>query len=338
VVRLARQLRQLVERYCAAHAASLDLVAPVREVPGGEAAKNDYDLLLRLLRELVPLGIDRHACIVAVGGGAVLDLIGFVAAIWHRGVRHLRVPTTVLAQADSGVGVKNGINAFGQKNLLGCFAPPMAVLNDAAFIDVLPGREKRAGMAEAVKVALIRDAAFYGWLEDQAAALRRFEPEALELLIRRCALLHMRQIGAGGDPFERGSARPLDYGHWAAHRLEVMSGHELRHGEAVAIGIALDTRYSELAGLLRPGGAARVALLLERLGFALWHPAMDRHEPDGRRALLKGLKDFQEHLGGELTVTLLAEIGRGIEVHAIEEDLVVQALAWLREREQRRCA
>lgn len=324
-------LARAVERYCAAHAGALELVAKIEPVPGGEAAKNDYDLLLKLLRQLAPLGIDRHSYIVAIGGGAVLDLVGFMAGIWHRGVRHVRVPTTVLAQADSGVGVKNGINAFGQKNLLGTFAPPAAVLNDAAFIDVLPGRDKRAGMAEAVKVALIRDADFFTWLEDEALVLRRFDPAALGALIRRCADLHLRQIGLGGDPFERGSARPLDYGHWSAHRLEIMTGHELRHGEAVAIGIALDTRYSELVGLLAPGHARRVADLLDRLGFVLWHPALDRRDADGRRSIVRGLKDFQEHLGGELTVTLLAEIGRGVEVHTIDEELMVRALGWLHE-------
>src|SRR6187402_1345070 len=130
----------------------------------------------------------------AVGGGAVLDAAGFAAAIFHRGVRHIRCPTTVLAQADSGVGVKNAINAFGLKNLLGTFAPPFAVINDSAFLDKLPARDKRAGIAEAVKVALIRDADFFTWLEAEAEALARFAPNALDTLVRRCALLHMHQI------------------------------------------------------------------------------------------------------------------------------------------------
>ena len=105
-------------------------------------------------------------------------------------------------------------------------------------------------MAEAVKVALIRDAMFFEWLEANADALREFVPAAMARMIRRCAELHMRQIAHGGDPFERGSARPLDYGHWSAHKLEALTGHELRHGEAVAIGVALDTRYSVQIGML----------------------------------------------------------------------------------------
>ncbi len=322
-----------IERYAARHPRRLELAAPVEVVEGGEVAKNDYDLLLGLLRCIHKLGVDRQSFVVAVGGGALLDTVGFVASVCHRGVRHVRVPTTVLAQNDSGVGVKNGVNAFGQKNFLGTFAPPFAVLNDSAFIDVLPAREKRAGMAEAVKVALIRDRGFYEWLEAAADALARFEAGPLDTLIRRCAALHMSQIARGGDPFERGSARPLDYGHWAAHKLEVFSGHELRHGEAVAIGIALDTRYSVLCGMLAPGLDERVWLLLKRLGFRLWHEALDARSPDGGRAVLAGLREFREHLGGELTVTLLRAIGIGEEVNAIDQGLVLEALAWLRRRE-----
>jgi 3-dehydroquinate synthase len=129
-----------------------------------------------------------------IGGGAVLDAVGFATATFHRGVRHVRCPSTVLAQNDSGVGVKNGVNSFGLKNLLGVFAPPFAVINDSAFIDALPARDKRCGMAEAVKVALIRDREFFVWLERTADALARFEPNALDILIQHCAKLHMNQI------------------------------------------------------------------------------------------------------------------------------------------------
>ena len=229
--------------------------------------------------------------------------------------------------------MKNGVNAFGFKNMLGTFEPPVAVINDSAFIDVLSGRDKRAGMAEAVKVALIRDGAFFTWLEEKAEALALFASEPLERLIRHCALLHMRQICNGGDPFERGSGRPLDFGHWAAHKLEALSNYELRHGEAVAIGVAIDTRYSVLAGLLPAGADIRVRALLERLGFALWHPACDRRAPDGERLLLAGLEEFREHLGGELTITLLSEIGTSVDVHAMDHGLLDQAIEWLRPQE-----
>jgi len=319
--------------YAGVHADAMELVAHPERVPGGEQVKNDPALLTRLQHRLVELGIDRHAFVVGIGGGAFLDLVGYVASSTHRGIRHIRVPTTVLAQNDSGVGVKNGINAFGVKNLIGSFAPPFAVLNDFDFLRTLHPRDKIAGVAEAVKVALIRDGVFFEWLEAKADALRACEPAAMARMIRRCAELHMRQIGQGGDPFETGSARPLDYGHWSAHKLEALTSHELRHGEAVAIGLALDTRYSVQTRMLAAGGEDRVYALLKRLGFHLWHPAMESRDADGRWLLLRGLEEFREHLGGELTITLLRDIGVGEEAHQMDVNEILRAMAWLRRRE-----
>lgn len=325
-------LPEEIGAYARHHAARMELVAPPVVVPGGEVIKNDLHFVERMQRQVFEHRLDRHAFIIAIGGGAMLDAVGLVAATSHRGVRLVRVPTTVLAQNDSGVGVKNAVNLFGSKNFCGTFAPPFAVLNDTDFLTLLPERERIAGLAEAVKVALIRDAAFFRWLEEHAPELVTAAPAAMAWMIRRCAELHMRQIAHGGDPFESGSARPLDFGHWAAHKLEALTRHHLRHGEAVAIGIALDTRYSVLAGLLPAGDELRVVALLELLGFRLWHPALDQRRIDGRLALLAGLDEFREHLGGELTVTLLSAIGQGVEVHAMDQDLIQQAIAWLRER------
>ena len=322
-----------VAAYAEAHAESLELVGRPEIVAGGEQVKNDPALVTGLQRRLVELNIDRHAFVVGIGGGAFLDMIGFVAATTHRGIRHIRVPTTVLGQNDSGVGVKNGINAFGMKNLLGSFAPPFAVLNDFDFLRTLHPRDKIAGIAEAVKVSLIRDGLFFEWLEGNADALHDCAPAAMARMIRRCAELHMRQIAHGGDPFETGSARPLDYGHWSAHKLEGLTGHELRHGEAVAIGLALDTRYSVQVGMLATGGEDRVYKLLKHLGFYLWHPAMETRDEQGRLILLRGIEEFREHLGGELTITLLRDIGRGEEVHAMDNNEILHAMAWLRRKE-----
>lgn len=319
--------------YAGVHADAMELIAPAERVPGGEQVKNDPALLTRLQHRLVELGVDRHAFVVGIGGGAFLDLVGYVASSTHRGIRHVRVPTTVLAQNDSGVGVKNGINAFGVKNLIGSFAPPFAVLNDSDFLRTLQPRDKIAGIAEAVKVALIRDRVFFEWLEARADALRACDSVAMARMIRRCAELHMRQIAQGGDPFESGSARPLDYGHWSAHKLEALTGHELRHGEAVAIGLALDTRYSVQTNMLEAGADERVHALLKRLGFHLWHPALEARDAQGHWLLLRGLEEFREHLGGELTVTLLRDIGIGEEVHQMDLHEIHRALAWLRQRE-----
>jgi 3-dehydroquinate synthase len=321
-----------VERYCAHNGRRLALVAPPIPVPGGERVKNELFFVEQMQRQVFEHAIDRHSYVIAIGGGALLDAVGLVAATTHRGVRLIRVPSTVLAQDDSGVGVKNGVNLFGVKNFCGTFAPPFAVLNDIDLLMPLSERDKVAGMAEAVKVALIRDGDFFAWLEQNADELITFQRPALAAMIRRCAELHMRQIAHGGDPFETGSARPLDYGHWSAHKLETLTNHHLRHGEAVAIGIALDARYSVLTGLLAAGQEARICTLLEHLGLRLWHPALESTRPDGSLALFEGLREFREHLGGELTVTLLEGVGRGIEVHEIDDVRMRAALRWLKER------
>jgi 3-dehydroquinate synthase len=321
-----------IENYARTHAAAIELVVAPIAVSGGEKIKNELFHIEWMMGFIQQHRIDRHSFVIAIGGGAVLDAVGLVAATSHRGIRHIRVPTTVLSQNDSGVGVKNSVNLKGSKNFIGTFAPPFAVLNDLDFIADLPAREKTAGMAEAVKVALIRDASFFSWLERHVDALTLFEPAVMATMIRRCAELHMYQIAHAGDPFECGSARPLDFGHWAAHKLESLTRNHVRHGEAVAIGIALDTRYSVLAGLLQPGLDERVAALLELLGFDLWHPVIEARASDGSHPLLRGLSEFREHLGGELTITLLADIGRGIEVHEMDENRVHDAIGRLKAR------
>ncbi len=319
--------------YFSCHDTRLDLVAAPFLVPGGEKIKAELQFVEQMQKTLYDYHIDRHSFVMAIGGGAVLDAVGLVAATAHRGVRHVRIPTTVLSQNDSGVGVKNGTNLFGTKNYVGTFAPPFAVLNDMNFIMQLGDRDRIAGMAEAVKVALIRDRNFFTWLEENSDQLATFRKQAMAYMIQRCAELHMAQIGQGGDPFETGSARPLDFGHWSAHKLESLTRYHVRHGEAVAIGIALDARYSVLCGLLPRGEDERICFLLEHLGFRLWHSALEMRDVDGRLELAKGLRDFREHLGGELTITLLSDIGVGIEVHEIDEPLVLDALAWLKQRQ-----
>lgn len=321
-----------IEAYATRHAAAIELITPPRTMPSGEKVKNELAFVEQMMGQVFRHRMDRHSFIIAIGGGALLDTVGLVAATSHRGIRHIRVPTTVLSQNDSGVGVKNGVNLNGVKNFVGTFAPPFAVLNDFALLDSLPSREKIAGMAEAVKVGLIRDPAFFLWLERNADALSGFEPAAMAHMIRRCAELHMHQIAHGGDPFEMGSARPLDFGHWSAHKLESLTHYHLRHGEAVAIGIALDARYSVLAGLLPAGDEDRIAFLLENLGFRLWHPALRTLNAAGSLAVLEGLQEFREHLGGEFTVTLLTGLGVGIEVHQLDEALVIGAIDWLEKR------
>jgi 3-dehydroquinate synthase len=319
-------------RYFEIH--GIDLVAEI-VLEGGEGVKSDRGALEALLSSMDEHGMDRQSFVVIVGGGAVLDMAGYAAAIAHRGIRVIRVPTTVLAQADSGIGVKNGVNAFGKKNFVGTFSPPFAVINDARFFETLGRRDLVAGMAEAVKVSLIRDRTFFQWLRRQSAALAACDLGAITELVRRSAELHLNHIATSGDPFELGSSRPLDFGHWAAHKLESMTNHRLRHGEAVAIGLAIDTLYSAAQGLCREEVAEAVLGTLERIGFALWDEALEERIPGQRPRILEGLEEFREHLGGELTLTMLRDIGEAIEIHEVDEPLLVSCLDVLRSKAAR---
>lgn len=294
-------------------------LAGVEWLPGGEEAKRDDQVYRSAMGAIERHGIDRHSYVLVIGGGAFLDVIGFAAATGHRGVRLVRFPTTTLSQDDSGVGVKNGINAFGKKNFIGAFAVPYAVVNDFRFLHTQPEGTRRAGLIEAVKVSLVRDGEFFKWIEDHVADLRELHEPILEEAVERSALHHARHIAEGGDPFELGSSRPLDYGHWAAHKLEQLTDFELSHGEAVSVGVALDTLYAAKVGLLAAGDAERVLTLIEGLQLPVWHEALELRDSKGRRRVFNGLEEFREHLGGELTVLLLKEAGVGVDVHEIDE-------------------
>src|SRR5690554_4620339 len=292
-------------------------------VPGGERAKNEQEYFRSILEATNVYGIDRHSYIVVIGGGAVIDMAGFAAAIAHRGIRHIRIPTTVLAQNDAAIGVKNGINVYGKKNYIGTFAPPYAVINDSGFLKTLSDRDWRSGISEAIKVALIKDPLFYEWMEDHAEHLVDRDMATMEELIYRCAALHLDHI-AGKDPFEFGSSRPLDFGHWAAHKLEHLTNFNIRHGEAVAIGIALDSTYSWLTGMLSEEHLKRIVQLIKVLGFELYVPELSGD------ALLKGLEEFREHLGGKLTIMLLEGIGKGVEIHEMDDQLILRSVEKLK--------
>jgi 3-dehydroquinate synthase len=314
-----------LQTYLGQHGLAGMLQLPLRTVIAGEAIKLDPGHLLPLLQQIAEARIDRQSYVLVIGGGAVLDAVGFAAAVAHRGVRLIRMPTTTLAQADSGVGVKSGVNAFGQKNFIGTFAVPWGVVNSLHWLTSLPDREWRCGFSEAVKVSLLKDPALFDLVACNAERLRRRATGSFDLsaaIIRRSAILHAQHIATGGDPFEQGSARPLDFGHWAAHRLELMTGHMLRHGEAVSIGLALDCTYAARIGLLAQCRADAVIDVLARLGLPLAHPAM-RDQDD----LLRGLDDFREHLGGRLSITMLRDIGDAVEVHAIDRRVMMQCVA-----------
>ncbi|MDF5727403.1 MAG: 3-dehydroquinate synthase [Rhizonema sp. PD38] len=326
-----RSLIKQIEAYGDRYANTLKLVASPTIILGGEAAKNNPNLVEQIHQLIDQVGLCRHSYLLAIGGGAVLDMVGYAAATAHRGVRLIRIPTTVLAQNDSGVGVKNGINAFGKKNFLGSFAPPYAVLNDFDFLTTLDDRDWRSGIAEAVKVALIKDVNFFEFIRTHAQKLGDRDMNTMQQVIYRCAQLHLEHIANSGDPFEKGSSRPLDFGHWAAHKLEQLTNYSLRHGEAVAIGIALDSTYSYLLGLISQLEWQQIIDTLLALGFALYVPelASESFQLEHPRCLFQGLSEFREHLGGQLTIMLLRTLGKGIEVHEVKLSLYRQAISLL---------
>ncbi len=309
-------LPEQIGQYAEAHSALMQLCGPVVTIQGGESCKTEPAVIDKIMHCVQKYHMCRHSFILAIGGGAVLDAVGYGAAIAHRGLRLLRMPTTVLGQNDAGVGVKNGVNGLGRKNFIGTFAPPFAVINDFAFLDTLSPRELRAGMAEAVKVALIKDSAFFSSLFEQRFDLASFARGPMEEMIYRCAALHMQHIGSGGDPFELGSARPLDFGHWSAHTLEEITGGQVHHGEAVAIGLALDSLYSYYSGMIEEGDLRRIFTLIGDLGLPLYHPALAELD------VKAGLDTFREHLGGEMAITLLTGIGSKKEVDRIDAALM----------------
>ncbi|NQV25543.1 MAG: 3-dehydroquinate synthase [Rhodopirellula sp.] len=314
-------LRTRVESFCRNHADRFLTPGNIQTVPGGEVVKNDIHILERMLKCINHADLDRRSYVVAIGGGAVLDAVGFAAAIAHRGIRLVRLPTTTLAQADSGVGVKNAVNLFQKKNWVGSFAVPWAVINDAKLLTTLPDRDYVCGFSEAVKVALLKEPALFADLCRNASQIRNRDAEITESFIRRSAVHHLNHITKGGDPFEALEARPLDYGHWSAHKLEVMTDFGLRHGEAVGIGVAVDTVYSSLVHGLPESDADRVLKCLAEMGLPLDHPAL--HETD---ELFAGLEEFRQHLGGRLTITMLEAVGRPIDVHQIDEAKMRRAI------------
>ena len=294
-------------------------------IEGGEASKNDFAVTHKILEAINAGKLDRHSYIIAIGGGAVLDVVGFAANIAHRGIRHIRIPTTVLSQNDSGIGVKNGINYFGKKNFLGTFSVPFFVANDSAFLKTLSDRDYRSGISEAIKVSLIKDKSFFEYIEANAEKLNQRDNETIKHLIYRCAQLHMQHI-AGGDPFEQGSSRPLDYGHWSAHKLEQLSDYKILHGEAVVMGMCLDAIYSFKIKLLSQDEMIRIVTLCKKLGFAVYDKLMVMPDQHYENFMLKGLQEFREHLGGRLTIMLIDKIGNGVEVNEIDELLLLQAI------------
>jgi 3-dehydroquinate synthase len=292
-------------------------------VAGGEKTKNSFDTVDLILEAVNTYSICRKSCIIAIGGGAVLDAVGFAASIAHRGVPIIRMPSTSLSQGDSGVGVKNGINHFGKKNFIGTFNPPFAVVNDITLLKSLPDEHWRAGLSEAIKVALIKDSDLFDEITTNADALNNRDIKAMESVLKQSALLHLQHITNGGDPFETLESRPLDFGHWSAHKLEQLTDYEVSHGDAVAIGLSIDLLCSVKLGTLNEDIASRTISLLKQLGFPTMHTELSNPE------LLLGIEEFRQHLGGKLTLLMLKDMQEPVDIHELDASIVRQAIAEL---------
>ena len=321
---------EAVHAYADAYSDTIELVGDPEIVPGGERAKNTRQAAERVMESIADHHLCRQSFVIAIGGGSALDIIGLAGALVHRGLRLIRIPSTVLAQNDSAVGVKNGIDAYGVKNYAGTFAPPFAVLIDPLLLRTLEDRYWIGGIGEAFKVALIKDADFFESLCANADRLGARDESAIEALIKRSALLHLEHIREGGDPFEFGTARPLDFGHWSAHRLEVMSGYEIGHGRAVAIGVALDSFYAMETGLISADDFETIIDAMRRVGLPVWSSLLERRDPDGVLSVIQGLADFREHLGGDLLITLPGPIGSRVDIREMDTEILVRGIQALK--------
>ncbi len=325
-----------IDSYFEFHKDRLELVKPPILLMGGESIKDNMDNVWRIVRDIGEAHLDRQSFVMAIGGGALLDMAGFATAISHRGLRFIRLPSTTLSQNDAGVGVKNSVNFLRQKNFIGTFAPAFAIINDYDFLKTLPFEHWIGGISEAFKVAIIKDKDFFGFLTDNANKLRKRNSDAMEEAIYRCAVLHLDHIRKNGDPFEFGSARPLDFGHWAAHKLETMSSYRIGHGMAVSIGISIDSYIAMRMELITRIDLINILEGFVNCGLPVWDDLLKKKNNKGLPEVITGIEQFREHLGGRLTITLPDGIGKKKEVHCLDYSHIEDAINFLCEYNEKK--
>ncbi|MBM3521021.1 MAG: 3-dehydroquinate synthase [Alphaproteobacteria bacterium] len=277
-------------------------------LPAGEATKS-FDHLAKVCDGLLAAGIERRDLIIALGGGVIGDLAGFAAAILRRGVDFIQMPTTLLAQVDSSVGGKTGINSAHGKNLIGAFHQPVAVLADTSLLDTLPRRELAAGYAEVAKYGLLGDADFFAWLEGSASAILRGDSQARIHAIRKSCEAKAKIVAE--DETEAGVRALLNLGHTFGHALEAATGYSARllHGEGVAIGMVQAFRFSERLKLCAPGTADRVARHLKSAGLPTHVADIPGTLPPPSR-LVEIMHQDKKAVGGRLTFILVKGVGK----------------------------
>jgi 3-dehydroquinate synthase len=271
-------------------------------IPPGEASKT-RDQWERLSDELLERRFGRDSALIALGGGVTGDLVGFVAATYMRGLPYLQIPTTLLAMLDASVGGKTGVDTAHGKNLIGAFHPPTAVLADPLTLTTLPEREYRSGLAEAVKHGLIADRGYFEWMEAESLALARQEPEAVTHLIKRSIQIKAEIVS--GDERESGRRAILNAGHTIGHALEQVSNYQLRHGEAIALGLVAECELAEQLGVAPSGLRGRVSGLLGRLGLP--QRLTTRLEPE---ALLASMRADKKNRGSQIRFALASDLGQ----------------------------
>lgn len=277
------------------------LEAPCLTFPPGEASKT-RDAWADLTDRLLAMGLGRDGAVVALGGGVTGDLAGFVAATYLRGIPVVQVPTSLLAMVDAAIGGKTGVDVPAGKNLVGAFHPPAFVLIDPAVLASLPPREFRGGLAEVVKHALVADPDHFAWLEANPASLMAAEPATVDHLVDASVGIKVAVVAA--DERETGRRAILNAGHTVAHALEHATGYALHHGEAVAIGLVVETRLGEHLGHTAAGTSTRVAALLSALELPTALPAGLAAD-----ALLDAMRHDKKNRGGSLHVSLPRGIG-----------------------------
>ena len=293
-------------------------------LPAGEATKS-HAHLATLCDDILAAGIERNDRIIAFGGGVIGDLAGFAAAIVRRGIDFIQIPTTLLAQVDSSVGGKTGINSAHGKNLIGAFHQPVAVLADIDVLNTLPARELAAGYAEVAKYGLLGDEAFFGWLEDNAARIFAGDPQARIQAIRTSC--EAKAAIVARDEREAGDRALLNLGHTFGHALERATGYSdtLLHGEAVAIGMAQAFRFSEQLGICKPGAAARMERHLQSVGLPTDVSGIRDALPDARQ-LVEIMRQDKKAEAGRINFVMVKDVGNAYIDRTIEEDGLIRFL------------
>ena len=287
-------------------------------LPDGESHKT-LETVARILDVLVANRFGRDCAVVALGGGVVGDMAGFAASVYQRGVAFIQAPTTLLAQVDSAVGGKTGVDHPGGKNLIGAFHQPSAVLSDTATLATLPPRELRAGLAEVVKYGLIRDAEFFAWLETQVEALLAGDIAALAHVIRRSCEIKAAIVAR--DEHEHGERALLNFGHTFGHAIESTSGYgRWLHGEAVAAGMVMAAHMSHESGLLSAADLKRIVRLIERLGL----PTYVEQVPP--QSLLEHMRIDKKVLDGRIRLILLRAIGQAFVTAEYDESRLLHTV------------